>query len=222
MRARLQCSSASVLSCFRPHPRHRPHGPHHRFPIPSPSLLYLQSCPTIFGAPPSLGASFNTSLMSLIGVAISDEVRAMNNVGGERTYDNRPVDLNLWLPSINLNVNPVWGRNIEVYGEDPLHAGLMAASLIKVGHFCQWGPWKGGSCARAFVGMCVWVGVYRVQACVHVRVWCAHVCVWCAHVCACVYMVCARACMVCACMCMCMHGVCMCGHVHVCVCMCVW
>ena len=88
-------------------------------------------CPTIFPAPPALGAAFNTSLMTLVGVAISDEVRAMNNAYGSRNYANRPVDLNLWLPSINLNINYLWGRNIEVYGEDPLLAGRLAAALVR-------------------------------------------------------------------------------------------
>ena len=88
-------------------------------------------CPTIFPAPPALGAAFNTTLMTLVGVAISDEVRAMNNAYGSRNYADRPVDLNLWLPSINLNLNYLWGRNIEVYGEDPLLAGRLAASLVR-------------------------------------------------------------------------------------------
>ena len=51
-------------------------------------------CPTIFPAPPALGAAFNTTLMTLVGVAISDEVRAMNNAYGSRNYADRPVDLN--------------------------------------------------------------------------------------------------------------------------------
>ena len=88
-------------------------------------------CPTIFPAPPALGASFNTTLMTAIGVAISDEVRAMNNAYGSRNYANRPIDLNLWLPSINLNINYLWGRNVEVYGEDPLLAGRMAGALVR-------------------------------------------------------------------------------------------
>jgi beta-glucosidase len=88
-------------------------------------------CPTIFPAPPALGAAFNTSLMVDIGRAISDEVRAMNNAYGSRNYANRPVDLNLWLPSVNLNINYFWGRNIEVYGEDPLHAGRLAGALAR-------------------------------------------------------------------------------------------
>lgn len=55
--------------------------------------------------------------MTQIGVAIGDEVRAMNNANGTRQWSDRPVDLNLWLPSINMDINVQWGRNIEVYGE---------------------------------------------------------------------------------------------------------
>jgi hypothetical protein len=109
-----------------------------------------QQCPSIFPAPPTLGATWNASLMLAIGAAISDETRAFGNAGGTRHYDNRPICLNVWVPSLNLAVNPVrpprgrwcagahtnahartllppqvWGRNVEVYGEDPWHAGVM-------------------------------------------------------------------------------------------------
>lgn len=88
-------------------------------------------CPSIFPAPPALGAAFNNSLMLSIGAAISDEVRAFANNGGIRHYDNRTIAPTVWVPSINLAVNPLWGRNVEVYGEDPWHAGMLAAFMVQ-------------------------------------------------------------------------------------------
>ena len=59
-------------------------------------------CPTIFAAPPALASSFNVSLLESIGDAISTELRAFNNNGGNRDYANRPIDLNVWLPNVNI------------------------------------------------------------------------------------------------------------------------
>ena len=51
-------------------------------------------CPTVFAAPPALGASWNTSLLAAIGDAIGTEARAYNNFGGNHEHsDNRPIDL---------------------------------------------------------------------------------------------------------------------------------
>jgi beta-glucosidase len=63
-------------------------------------------CPTVFAAPPGLGASWNLTLLNSIGGAIGTELRAMNNNGGNRDYQNRPLDLNVWLPNINLQLDP--------------------------------------------------------------------------------------------------------------------
>ena len=59
-------------------------------------------CPTVFAAPPSLASSFNTSLLLAVGDGISTEARAYNNGGGNRGYAHRPVDLQVWLPNINI------------------------------------------------------------------------------------------------------------------------
>ena len=62
--------------------------------------------PTIFPAPPALASSFNRTLLRAIGSAIGDEARAYNNFGGNRQYQNRPVDLNVWLPNVNVARDP--------------------------------------------------------------------------------------------------------------------
>ena len=53
-------------------------------------------CPTIFPAPPGLGATFNRTLLRAIGDAISTEARAYNNFGGNRGYQNRATDTTIW------------------------------------------------------------------------------------------------------------------------------
>ena len=87
-------------------------------------------CPTVFGAPPTLAASWNTTLLRDVGDAISTEARAYNNFGGNRGYQNRAVDLNVWLPSINIARDPRWGRQVETYSEDPWATGQFGASIV--------------------------------------------------------------------------------------------
>jgi hypothetical protein len=87
-------------------------------------------CPSVFAAPPTLAASWNTSLLREVGSAISTEARAYNNFGGNRGYQNRAVDLNAWLPSINIARDPRWGRQVETYSEDPWATGQFGASIV--------------------------------------------------------------------------------------------
>ena len=62
--------------------------------------------PTVFAAPPALASSWNRTLLRSIGNAIATEARAYNNFGGNRDYQNRPIDLNVWLPNINIARDP--------------------------------------------------------------------------------------------------------------------
>lgn len=87
-------------------------------------------CPTIFAAPPALAASWNRTLLLYVGDAISTEARAYNNNGGNRGYQNRPVDLNAWLPSVNENRDSRWGRAVETYSEDPWATGQFGANIV--------------------------------------------------------------------------------------------
>ena len=88
-------------------------------------------CPSVFAAPPTLGASWNRTLLKLVGDAISTEARAYNNFGGNRGYQNRPVDLQVWMPSINIARDPRWGRQVETYSEDPWAVGQFGAHIIE-------------------------------------------------------------------------------------------
>ena len=80
-------------------------------------------CPTVFPAPPGMGASFNLSLAHAMGAVIGDEARAMNNMHGCRARGgggcgmhngNWFIGLNVWVPNLNIYRDPRWGRNIEV------------------------------------------------------------------------------------------------------------
>ncbi|XP_073314297.1 probable beta-D-xylosidase 2 [Primulina huaijiensis] len=68
-------------------------------------------------------ASFNASLWEEIGKVVSDEARAMYNGGA--------AGLTYWSPNINIFRDPRWGRGQETPGEDPMVAGVYAASYVK-------------------------------------------------------------------------------------------
>ena len=77
---------------------------------------------TNFAFPITTAASFNRSLWSATGAAISTEARAFMNAGhAYSTY---------WAPVINLAREPRWGRNLECAGEDPFLAGEYATAFV--------------------------------------------------------------------------------------------
>jgi beta-glucosidase-like glycosyl hydrolase len=68
-------------------------------------------CPTVFPAPPGLGATFNLSVAHGMGETIGDETRAMNNFHGCRARGgggcgwgngNWFIGLNVWVPNLNV------------------------------------------------------------------------------------------------------------------------
>lgn len=68
-------------------------------------------CPTVFPAPPGMGATFNLTLANTMGETIGDEARAMNNVHGCRHRGgggcgwgngNWYIGLNVWVPNLNI------------------------------------------------------------------------------------------------------------------------
>ena len=56
---------------------------------------------TVFPQPLGLAATFDTALMQAVGNAISDEARAISNVGGSKN-NGLPAFLNCFSPNINL------------------------------------------------------------------------------------------------------------------------
>ncbi|XP_073009826.1 probable beta-D-xylosidase 2 isoform X1 [Typha latifolia] len=71
----------------------------------------------------SSAASFNASLWEIIGIAVSDEARAMYN-GGQ-------AGLTMWSPNVNVFRDPRWGRGQETPGEDPTVSGRYAAEYVR-------------------------------------------------------------------------------------------
>ncbi|XP_072982163.1 beta-D-xylosidase 4-like [Typha latifolia] len=68
-------------------------------------------------------ASFNASLFKAIGKVVSNEARAMHNVG--------LAGLTFWSPNVNIFRDPRWGRGQETPGEDPLLASTYAAGYVR-------------------------------------------------------------------------------------------
>ncbi|KAF9619574.1 hypothetical protein IFM89_007401 [Coptis chinensis] len=68
-------------------------------------------------------ASFNESLWKAIGVAVSNEARALHNVGLS--------GLTFWSPTINVVRHPRWGRATETPGEDPFVVGRYAVNYVR-------------------------------------------------------------------------------------------
>jgi len=81
-------------------------------------------CPTSFPAPCALGATFNPQNVQDMGEILGVEERAYYN---EQVHDS----LDTWSPTINLNRDPRWGRNVESFGEDPLVCGLNGAAYTR-------------------------------------------------------------------------------------------
>lgn len=76
---------------------------------------YYQYC-TAFPVGTALAQSWNKKLMEQFGRKVAAEMEEFH--------------INLWLaPGLNIHRNPLCGRNFEYYSEDPLLAGMMAASM---------------------------------------------------------------------------------------------
>lgn len=83
-----------------------------------------QQCPTGFAAPNCLSAAFNDSLVEDMGASLGRELRAYFNNASWNSLDT-------WSPTININRDPRWGRNVESPGEDPLRNGRFGAAYSR-------------------------------------------------------------------------------------------
>ena len=85
---------------------------------------------TVFPQAIGLAASWNPDLIHQIATAISDEARAkyhrIANYPG--TYNGL---LTFWSPTVNVVIDPRWGRTPETYGEDPFLTALLGVQFVK-------------------------------------------------------------------------------------------
>jgi beta-glucosidase len=68
-----------------------------------------------------MASAFNTSLYWLVGHHDGIEARAINNLRNHATQNNYGDGIDYWSPTVNMQRDPRWGRNQEVWG---LRAGL--------------------------------------------------------------------------------------------------
>ena len=79
--------------------------------------IHNQYC-TAFPVGTALAQTFNRELMEQFGEAVGTEMQEFG--------------VDLWLaPGLNIQRNPLCGRNFEYYSEDPFVAGIVAASVTK-------------------------------------------------------------------------------------------
>jgi beta-glucosidase len=78
-----------------------------------------------------LAATWNTSLMHQVAVAISDEARAKHHEAARQGIREIHTGLTFWSPNINIFRDPRWGRGQETYGEDPYLTARMGVAFVK-------------------------------------------------------------------------------------------
>lgn len=106
-----------------------------------------KSCPTTFPASPTMGYSFNESLIEVMGDVVSTEQRAITSnpdqvakmcttwkvTDPNTTRAGCPYDtgVNLWGPTLNIDRDPRWGRSAESPTEDPWWLSVYAQRFVQ-------------------------------------------------------------------------------------------
>jgi beta-glucosidase len=86
---------------------------------------------TSFPMSMSMASSFDADLLRRTANATGWEVRAKNNDAARRGIHMFHTGLSCWSPVINIARHPLWGRNQETYGEDPLLNGVLGAAFVR-------------------------------------------------------------------------------------------
>jgi beta-glucosidase len=84
---------------------------------------------TLFPAAIAMGATWDPTLIHTITDAMSDEARALYNIGADGPRSKHGLVFRS--PVINISRDPRWGRIQEVFGEDPFLTGRMAVAYIQ-------------------------------------------------------------------------------------------
>jgi beta-glucosidase len=77
---------------------------------------------TVFPQAIGLASTWNPDLVTAVGSAVGDEVRALHH------KDPTGAGLNVWAPVVNPLRDPRWGRNEEGYAEDPWLTGVLGTA----------------------------------------------------------------------------------------------
>ena len=84
---------------------------------------------TLFPAPIAMGATWDPALVHTITNAMSDEARALYNIGADGPRSKHGLVFRS--PVINISRDPRWGRIQEVFSEDPFLTGRMGVAYIQ-------------------------------------------------------------------------------------------
>ena len=84
---------------------------------------------TLFPAPIAMGATWDPALVHTITGAMSDEARALYNIGADGPRSKHGLVFRS--PVINISRDPRWGRIQEVFSEDPFLTGRMGVAYIQ-------------------------------------------------------------------------------------------
>jgi beta-glucosidase len=84
---------------------------------------------TLFPAAIAMGATWDPELIHTITGAMSDEARALYNIGADGPRSKHGLVFRS--PVINISRDPRWGRIQEVFSEDPFLTGRMGVAYIQ-------------------------------------------------------------------------------------------
>lgn len=76
-----------------------------------------------------MGATWDPDLVLMITSAMSDEARALYNIGAQGPRSKHGLVFRS--PVINVSRDPRWGRIQEVFSEDPYLTGRMGVAYIQ-------------------------------------------------------------------------------------------
>jgi beta-glucosidase len=84
---------------------------------------------TLFPAAIAMGATWDPALVHTITGAMSDEARALYNIGADGPRSKHGLVFRS--PVIDISRDPRWGRIQEVFSEDPFLTGRMGVAYIQ-------------------------------------------------------------------------------------------